>query len=688
MKRNLLIWAILLLWWPNLGAAQIQEEELTQITGEEILFTEIPVVFAAAKFEQKVGEAPASVTVITADEIKRYGYSTVSEALRGVPGLYVTYDRSYTHLGVRGYYIPGDYSSRVLVMIDGVTVNEPVYGGSDVENPLSIDIDSIKRIEVVKGPGSALYGTYALFGVINTVTKNGTDLNGLKVAGNYGSYQLKKGGLSYGRMFDNGVDVFISGHWMDSEGQDLYFPEYDDNDPKHNNGVFEDGDGEGAYDFFMKLAYGQLSLQAGLNEREKGLPTGAYETVFNDPRSKTVDGDSFVELKYDSELDETKNLLARIYYDHYYFDGDYIFWKEDEATGEPYKEDGVDWSRADWVGSEVQLNWKASEKNQLVVGGEYQSHYRIHQRSYEKGLRGPGYYFEYLDDKHQVNIWSFYLQDIYKVRENLSLTLGGRIDHYATFGETTNPRVGVVYNPGKYSSLKLLYGSAFRAPTFYELYYHDGYPKPANFPTMKPNPDLTPETLKTYELVFEQGIGGKIEASLSLYRTNLSDIISQVKIEEEAFEEPLLQFQDTGKAKANGIELSLKGRWNGLKGYLSCNYQKTEDESSHRELANSPRNSANLGLSLPLFQDRVYLTGEVQYMGKRLTVSEEEEWLSPYLVTNFSLFSRGLLPNMEITAKVNNLFNESYADPCSTEFKQTKIPQNRRNFLLKVGYKL
>lgn len=682
MKRNLLILVMLLLLGP---AARAQQEEKAQIAGEEILFAEIPVVFAAAKFEQKIGEAPASVTVITTDEIKRYGYSTVSEALRGVPGLYVTYDRTYKYLGVRGYYIPGDDSSRVLVLIDGLTVNDPVYGGGAVSNALDIDIDSIKRIEVVKGPGSALYGTYALFCVINLVTKDGTDLNGLKVAGNYGSYQLKKGGLSYGRMFDNGVDIFISGHWMDSEGQDLYFPEYDD--PENNRGVFEDGDREKAYNFFVKLAYGELSLQAGLSEREKGLPTGAYETVFNDPRSKTVDGASFVELKYRPELDETKNLLARVYYDHYYFDGDYIFWNEDKE-GEKYKEDGVDWTRVDWVGSEVQLNWEPSEENRLVVGVEYHSHYRIHQRSYEKGLLGPEYYFEYLDDKRRMNIWSFYLQDVYKVKDNLSLTLGGRIDHYAAFGKTTNPRVGVVYNPGKYSSLKFLYGSAFRAPTFYELYYHDGYPEPDNFPTMKPNPDLDPETLKTYELVFEQEIGGKIEAGLSLYRTDLSDIISQVKIEEEDFDKPLLQFQNTGEAEADGIELSLKGKWKGMEGRLSYNYQKTENKKTHRELANSPRNSANLGLSFPLFQDRIYLTGEVQYIGKRLTVSEEEEeWLDPYLVTNLILFSRGLLPNLEITAKVNNLFDKSYADPCSTEFKQTKIPQNRRNFLLKIGCK-
>lgn len=672
----------LLLFGSNFAAAQ---EEVAQIMGEELLFAEVPVVFAAAKFEQKIEEAPASVTVITADEIKRYGYSTLSEVLRGVAGLYVTYDRTYEYLGVRGYYIPGDYSSRILVLINGLTVNDPVYGSGPIGNELNIDLDSVRRIEIVKGPGSALYGTYALFSVINIITKDGTDLNGLKVTGSGGSYQLKKGGLSYGKMFDNGLDLFISGSWLDSDGQDLYFPEYDN--PETNNGVFEDGDREKDHNLFMKLAYGKLSLQAGLNKREKGLPTGAYETIFNDNRSKTIDGRHLVEVKYTPELDVTKDLLAKIYYNHYYFDGNYIYWAE-EDTGEYYKEDEVDWTRADWAGLEVQLNWETSAKNRLVVGGEYHNCYRIHQKSYDKGLKDPEeYYFEYLNDKRKLAIWSLYLQDIYKLRENLSFTLGGRIDHYSTFGETINPRVGLVYNPKKYTSLKLLYGSAFRAPTFYELYYHDGYPDLDNLPTTKPNPDITPERLKTYEVVLEQRIGEKIEGSFSLYQTDLSDIISQVEIEEEGFEKALLQFQNTGKARAQGIELSLKGKWNGLEGRLSYNHQKTRDKSTHRELVNSPNNLANLGLSLPLLQGKIYLTGEVRYTGKRLTVSEEEEWLSSYLVTNLILFSQKLLPNMEITVKINNLFNESYADPCSTEFEQTKIPQDRRNFLLKVGYK-
>ncbi len=632
-------------------------------------------VIAASKYVQKISEAPAPVTVITDDEINRYGYRTLSEVLRGVTGFYVTNDRTSECLGVRGYYIPGDWNSRILIMINGLTINDNAYGSTSIDRVLGLDIDSIKRIEIIKGPGSALYGTYALFCVINIITKDGGDLDGITASGQYGSYQSKEGNLSYGKKLVNGLEVLVSGSGMDTRGQDLYFPEFDA--PETNNGIFEDGDREEAYSFLTNLSGSDFTCQARLYSRAKGIPTGSYETVFNDNRSKDVDKGGSAELKYTPRLDETKDLLARIYYQYYGFDGDYIL----DHDGD--KENCADWVRNDWIGSEVQLNWKTSGKNRFVIGGEYQNNYRIHQKTYDKGLRGPDYYHEYLNDKRKLEIWCLYLQDIYKMRENLSFILGTRYDYYSTFGKTINPRVGVVYNPLPESTIKLLYGSAFRAPSFFEMYYHDGYY------SMKPNPELTPEELETYEVVFEQQMGENIEGCLSLYRTDLSDIISQVKSEElsQNTGEPLLQYVNDDEAKSNGIELSLNGRWQGIEGRFGYNLQKSKDRDTGEELVNSPRNSGNLGVSIPLLQKKIYITTEVQYIGKRLTLREEEEWLNPYLRTNLILFGSNIFSNMDITVKINNLFNESYADPCSTEHRQTKIPQDKRNFLLKTGYR-
>ncbi len=188
MKENLLILGIACSLFLSASNIVRAEEKFSGITEEEFLFADIPVVFAAAKFEQKITEAPAFVSIITADEIKQYGYSNLSEALRGIAGCYISYNRSYEQLGVRGYCLPGDTMSRVLILINGLPINDPFAGSGLTGNELCINIDSVKRIEVVKGPGSALFGSYAFFCVINIVTKDGLDVNGLEINGRYGSY--------------------------------------------------------------------------------------------------------------------------------------------------------------------------------------------------------------------------------------------------------------------------------------------------------------------------------------------------------------------------------------------------------------------------------------------------------------------------------------------------------------------
>ena len=140
------------------------------------LFLEIPSVYGAAKYDQKVNEAPAAVTIITAEQIRKYGYRNFAQILDSVPGLLTNNDRNYGYLGIRGFNRPGDYTSRVLLLIDNHRLNDAIYdqGGSGTEMP--IDVDLIDRIEIIKGPGSSLYGTNALFGVVNVTTKRGRDI--------------------------------------------------------------------------------------------------------------------------------------------------------------------------------------------------------------------------------------------------------------------------------------------------------------------------------------------------------------------------------------------------------------------------------------------------------------------------------------------------------------------------------
>src|SRR5947209_17402614 len=175
---------------PVLGADQAKAASVRRTAGGEemILFEDLPSIFGASKYEQKPSEAPASVSIITSEEIQKYGYRTLSEIMRSVRGFFSTYDRNYSYIGARGFDRPGDYDTRVLLLLDGHRINDNVYDQASVGTESLIDVDAIDRVEVIRGPSSSLYGTDAFFAVINVITKSGRDLNGKEITAAGGSY--------------------------------------------------------------------------------------------------------------------------------------------------------------------------------------------------------------------------------------------------------------------------------------------------------------------------------------------------------------------------------------------------------------------------------------------------------------------------------------------------------------------
>lgn len=222
----------LILLCPVSGIAQMELEGVVpkseptptsqpaQLSGEEsMLLGETPIVYSAAKYEQKINEAPASVTIISADQIRKYGYRTFAQVLQSVPGLFATYDRNYDYVGIRGFNRPGDYNSRVLVLVDGHRLNDAVYDQAPIGTDSPIDVDLIDRVEIVRGPSSSLYGTNAFFGVINVITKRGRDIKGAEGSWENSSYTSNKGRLTYGQKLSNGLEFIASGSYYYSVGQ-------------------------------------------------------------------------------------------------------------------------------------------------------------------------------------------------------------------------------------------------------------------------------------------------------------------------------------------------------------------------------------------------------------------------------------------------------------------------------------
>jgi iron complex outermembrane receptor protein len=639
--------------------------DLTEMSLESLMNVS---VYSASKYEQKATEAPSSVSVVTADEIRKYGYRTLADILKSLRSFYITYDRNYTYIGVRGFAPPGDFNTRLLLLVDGHRINDGIYDSAAAGTEFILDVDLIDRVEVIRGPSSSLYGSNAFFGVINVITRRGKDLKGVEVSGEAASFGTFKGRATYGNRFGNGLEVLLSGTGFRSEGQNLFFPEF--NDPATNNGIAEKKDGDKFHSFFSSLVYRDFTFQAAYISREKTIPTGSYGTVFNDPRNRTVDDRYYADLKYDRSFDEKTSFTGRVFYDWYGYRGDYVFSDDTINPVPPFLFVNKDDTRNAWWGGEAKLTRRMLSTHRLSVGMEYRDYFRQEQRNFDENP-----FASRLDDRRSTRVWAVYLQDEFEIAKGLILNAGVRHDQYSTFGGTTNPRVALIYNPRPKTTLKLLYGKAFRAPNVFEMFYTDGGI------TQKTNPSLRPEKIETIEGVVEQSIGDHLRFLVAGYSYKITDLITQ----ETDPVDTLLVYRNEAAVRARGVETGLNGRWgNGLAGRASYTYQETEDERGQR-LVNSPRHLVKLNLIAPLLAEKVFAGGETQYVSERKSL--QGETARAYYVVNLTVYGRNLVAGLDGSASVYNLFDYGYGDPTGNKLPEDILPQDGRSFRAKLTYR-
>jgi len=642
-------------------SSSVSKPAITDFSIEELMRIEVETVTGASKFKQKITEAPSSISIITSSEIRRYGYRTIGEALQSLRGFYTTYDRAYHYLGSRGFLRPGDYNSRYLLLIDGHRANDNIYDTATIGNELPLDIDLIDRIEVIRGPGSSLYGSNAFFGVVNIVTREAEDVNGVELSGEAASYDTYKARTTYGKKYTNDLGVFMSATKLRSKGQSLYFKDFDS--PTTNNGNADNRDYERYGNAFMNLKYKDFTLEAAYGSRTKGIGIGIYGTVFNDKRTRFTDDRGYIDVKYEKELNPSTRLISKAFYDYYRYEANWLFdyppltINKDVAVGR-------------WWGLGTELWTKIGEKHSVIAGIEYQGNLLQKQRNYDVF---PS--VSYLNDTRNSYVWAAYLQDQFSILDNLFVNAGIRYDHYKTFGDTINPRIGIIYNPWEKTTLKFLYGEAFRAPNAYELYYSDG-----NI-SQKANPDLDPEKINTYELVLEQYIQN-YRFSVSGFYYRMRDMISQ-QIDPS---DGLIIFNNVDKVEAKGIEVEIQGKWaRGIEGQLSYSYQETTNKETGRLLTNSPRHLLKANIHIPIVKKYLSTGIEAQYTGPRRTTAGSNT--GGFVTTNLTFLSQELIKGLEISGSIYNLFDKKYSDPASSEFSQNTIPQDGRAFRIKFIYR-
>jgi iron complex outermembrane receptor protein len=646
------------------GSSQSAEPipDLSGLSLKELQQLTIDSVYTASKYQQKTTEAPASVTIVTSSEIERYGYRTLAEILRSVRGFYITYDRNYSFLGARGFARPGDYNTRLLLLIDNHRVNDIIFDGALIGTEFPLDVDLIDRIEIIRGPSSSLYGTNAFFGVVNVITKRGGDLDGATASGELASFGTQRGRVTYGKKFPKGVEMLLSSTFYGSQGQrNLFFKEF--NDPATNHGIAENADSDGFVNSFGKFSFRDFTFHGLYGSREKAIPTASFGTVFNDSRTRTIEKRGYFDLQHERAFSNQWELNSRLYYDRYGYDGDYIYESEDENSPLTINRD---LARGNWWGSEFKASRRLKAKHNLTLGAEYRHNFQQDQANYDENT-----FPMYLDDQRSSRNWALYVQDEYAISKKLILNAGLRLDRYDTFGSTVNPRLGLIYSPSSRTTVKLLYGHAFRAPSFYELFW---WQKGAS----KANPRLNPETIRTPELVLEQRIGRHFRFSAAGFHYGISDLI----IQQTDPVDDLLVYQNIDRIRTKGFELELEGKSpGGLEGRISYAFQSSKNLQTGRTLRNSPDQVAQFNLAIPVGH-RIFAGFAAHYVGKRATGAGN--YTDAAFVSDLTLFRRRVTRNVNLSASVHNLFNENYSHPGSEEHVQDSIRQDGRTLRVKL----
>ncbi|MFN7950549.1 MAG: TonB-dependent receptor [bacterium] len=650
------------------GEAGFDEAAPSSTRYAEQLFLEaIPEVYAASKRPEPTTDAPSAVTIITAEEIRRHGYRTLGQILRSVPGFFTSYDRVYTHVGVRGFLPPGDYTSRLLFLVDGHRINDGVWGAAPVGDEFPVDVHQIDRVEVVPGPSASLYGTNAFFGVVNVITRRGRDVQGISAGGGIGSQSTYDARATAGARWAGGAELLATGAYASSAGDPhLFVPDlvgYQSSD-----GVARDADDGRALDLFGKGSFAGIQAMAGHGTRTKTVPTAPFGSAFPSDRTTTEDAFTWADVSMTPELSPAWQLSARVFFDQFDHTADGWLGIEWPFTGRTYHVTNRNWARAQSLGSEVAVETTALDRNRIMLGAT--TTWYLDQRTRDSLVE---IHRELQDSDREPWIWSAYAQDKLAILPTLALHASLRYDSDDTVSGRLSPRAALVFTPLEETTLKAIYGQAFRAPSAFEI----------AAPRAPGSRALAAETIDSYELVVEQSIGSALRLVGSGYYYQLHDLITLQP--PKSFGPPT--FANSADSDAMGASLAIDGRWPGgwrVRGSYSI--QRIEDEATHDSPPNSPTHLGKVLAGAPLVDERLTLNGELEVVSSRKTLAGATT--DTLALFDLTLRAEDLVPELGVGFTVRNVFDQRYAEPAGVELPEDSVPQDGRTYWLELDYTL
>ena len=613
------------------------------------------VVVGAAKREQSLGNVASAVTVISGDRLRRFGYRTIAEALRGAAGVYVVDDHYTERVGVRGLQVVGDFNTRLLLLIDGATVNEPwnQFAGYGWDAPVAID--DIARIEVIRGPVSSVYGTNAFFGIVNIVTRGATEtprawgrITGTTFGGSAAAgfamgdvdHQLRGSVAAQGRF-----------------GEELTVPALGPVDQDRATTVAAS----------LVGAYEGLFAQARFYRRVRTLPFAPYETVIDSPENTASDTLVMIEGGYTRELSSRFTATARAYASAYRYRDRLLL---DDSSGT-----FTDIGDSRWGGAEARGRYAVLDGDRLGItaGGEVTV----------ISTESEAFYYSAPDEAVVVPT-SFNLQGLYAEVDAqplswLALTAGVRADRNSLLDDRVSPRAALFASRDRFGA-KLLYAEGFRNPSAYEGFFDDGIDFAAN-------PEIGAETIRSFEAVVWARPRPGLTTRLSGFRWAADQLVEQDTVMIDG--EDRLQFDNRGELTSTGVELELSYRdaegWMAFGGAMVA---QVEDGDGVRAVG-APTWTAGGGVSSPLLASKFHLSSEAQAIGARTTRVEGEN-AAAYVLWNLTLYAPNLR-GFDLTAGVRNLLGTREEVPAPEDYDRDDVipilPGEGREFYARLGYR-
>lgn len=626
-------------------AAPAHAQSAAEMSLEELMAVR---VVSASKYLQPQRDVAAAVRIITKDDILAFGWTTVAEALASLPGVHFSYDRQFQRVGVRGLAPIADFSSRLLVLIDGVRVNEPVYDAAPLGHALPIDLALVERIEYIPGPGSAVYGQNAMLGVVNLITRSGASFDGAQAALEGTSRERTGyGRATFGHAFDSGLDVVASVTALRSRGQDLPM-EFPNAGPVRASapGVAAGMDGERDREAFLRASWRGWKLATTYGDHRKDDPTSAYFTDPLVPGQYHRERGSVTSLSYSGMAGSALEVSGRA------FAGRASYLQLGRYQGFWFTTRG----ESRWYGAELQGVTRVVAGHTLMAGLEFQDNERT-DLSFDSPMAS-------VDAPGNGRRLGVYVQDEWRWTPALLATVGLRLDRNDGSRSRASPRAAIIWAPGPDTTVKALYGRASREADAFERHFLDG---------MLGGGAAAPggETVDTGELHLDHRFTPTLVLDASVYAWRLADPIVQALDPATGFS----RFATGASRRATGVEASLTRAWPGggrVVGVLS--YQ--DEESGDRGGENAPHVLARVLASAPVPGTPLRAAYEWRYDSSRLALDGTRT--GGYGLSNLNLYARFPRLGLDVGVRVTNLFDKRYAYPASAANWQVSLPQDGR----------